>query len=133
MSFEQKPVLEIVKLTKLQENLFSNKAKVAMTKKSTGLVAIDSSGEIVRNITFAKQLLLEDIELGAKEIADQINKLADQDLIHSASAQLSKIELAPEISGKYFIVFCMVLVPYYKADELEAEGKAIREEAYYIR
>lgn len=125
---EQGSALQIEDLKDLQEKLFSDKAKKALETKATSVVYLKDDGTGYEAIYLGSRVLSDRIEEGARKVADRVNELAEQGVIHSALSGLIKVDLARmPYKAPTSVVLCYVLVPFEIAKEYREAGKSLKE------
>ena len=105
----------------LGKKYMNAKALAAMEKRSKQLVKQFDDGRVYICMYLAKHVRDEEshVDQAAQEIANIVNELADQDLIESTLTPMSYIKLARmPLQVQSAGVFCFVLVPAEKLDEL---------------
>jgi hypothetical protein len=120
--------LQVTDLSSVVENVLSEQAKNAMSRKATSLAVFDTtSGNIIAEcIYLCVRVQTAKIEAAARMIAGQLNLLAAKDQIHSTLAPISSIDLVREF-GKVptSAVLAYVLVPVEEKEQIEKSLKYI--------
>ena len=121
-----KSPIAVEDLSNLAEKYLTRSAKYDLQNKSCYLVRKEDDGTFYRCIYFAVQVREDNVEGGIQMIAPAINKLSEDGLIHSTLAGVSSVKLAKmPLKDLAIAVFCYVLVPDSKYDEIKQKYKDI--------
>jgi hypothetical protein len=113
--------LDVQQLDDLAAQYLNPLAQEAMTRKAETLSVVLDDGRAFLATYFTVITRLDNPGPAAERICKAINELANEHLIHSTLAPLSSIELARQFGQvQRCAVFCFVLVPAQKRDEIKA-------------
>lgn len=113
--------IKVDKHDDLAAQYLNNAAKEAMKTKATSLTVKYDDGRSYTCIYLGVIVKSTEVEKGVKAIANDVNKLADAGLIHSALSYMSSVELVKQ-AGKSLsrAVISYLLVPTDKLEEAAA-------------
>jgi hypothetical protein len=119
-------VFKVEKLTSFYKDHLNEKAQTLMDKKSEKL-SFEENGVFYEYITLAVTVNRGNNILGVEALAPAINELAESGVAHSVLAPLSYMELWVTDLQLKNSVFCFLMVPQEKIEELKKKYKYIQE------
>lgn len=112
--------LEVTDLSSQADEFLSDKAKAALSRSSKSLTHKDDTGSYTC-IYLGAILRNQNLLGGLKSICNDLNSLAEKDLIHSTLAKPSSVKLARvPLQDEVSAVFSYVLVPENKMEEAQS-------------
>jgi hypothetical protein len=118
--------IHVTDVSEMADKYLSDGAKEDLKRKSATLTVKYDDGQFFRSVYFSIQTRPEEVEKGVEIIANTINRLSQEGLIHSCLAPMSILKLArmPK-QAPTVAVFCFVLVPHIQVDYIAETHKHV--------
>lgn len=117
------PVLQVEDVSAIANKYLHSGARYDMSQKATSQIVRTDEGRVFQAIYFSCIVKTGNEEAGVRALADIINDLSQQGLIHSCLAPISSLHLAITSSVKKSAVFVFPVVPQECVKDCQAKYK----------